>query len=418
MNVRAGGLFLAATLAGCGVATSPTSFVQGGGSGTRLVDGQAIPGEYIVHLKPGARTNVAGNVAGTLDLGDLGTFVLVRSAGVGLMNTLKTNPDVLGTSPNRHVRLSVERAAPSLPGLVVPESNDPLYGKQWYVPHIGTDRAWGATRGRGVVVAVVDTGVDYNHPDLKANMVGPGYSFVTNKPDGIDVFGHGTHVAGIAAAAADNGEGVAGIAPEAKILPVTVLGPEGGGNLFNIASGIKYAADYGQKNNVRVVINLSLGGPAIFDPVSKYAGWYATKRNALPIAAAGNSNTAVGTPARDPSYMAVSATDRNDQKASFSNFGKEIAVAAPGVEIMNTTPTYDCPLNNSGYSKNYAALRGTSMATPVVSGVAALVWSQHPDWKWDKVRDHIQETALDLGTPGHDPHFGHGLVQAAAAVGR
>ena len=420
MKGRSTGILLAATLAGCGVAGNMPALVQGQGTAASLIHGQAIPGELIVQLKPGSRAAL-GPVAGTLDLGDAGKFILLKSApgALNTLDTLKANPDVIGASPNRYVKLPVEAARPNVPALLAPESSDPLYSKQWYLPQIGTDRAWGATRGRGVVVAVVDTGVDYNHPDLKANMTGTGHSFVTNTDDGIDVFGHGTHVAGIAAAAFNNGEGVAGVAPEAKILPVGVLGAEGGGSLFAIANGIKYAADYGVKTNSHVVVNLSLGGPATFDPVSKAAGWYATKKGALLVAAAGNSNTAVGTPARITEYfMAVSATDQANGKASFSNFGKEIAVGAPGVEIMNTTPTYKCPLNDHGYALNYAALRGTSMATPVVAGVAALVWSIHPDWTWQQVRDHVRKTSRDLGEPGHDNVYGDGLVQAGAAVGR
>ncbi|MBM3267669.1 MAG: S8 family serine peptidase [Candidatus Sericytochromatia bacterium] len=407
-----GAAFVALTLAGCGVAQTLPLGTQGGA----MVDGQAVPGELIVQVKPGARFAPQGQVGQSLDLGEAGTFYLTRGQA-GQTGSLAKNPDIVGVQPNRFVQLPITPAAPNLPALAVPESNDPLYGKQWYLPHIATDRAWGVTRGKGVVAAVVDTGVDYDHPDLAGNMVSKGKSFAGGK-DGKDVFGHGTHVAGIIAATMNNGQGVAGVAPEAGILPVTVLGANGGGNLFAIAGGIKYAADYGKNNKVKVVINLSLGGPAVADPISKAAGWYASGKGALLIAAAGNSSTAVGTPARIKEYfMAVSATDNKDAKANFSNFGPEISVGAPGVDIMNTTPTYDCPLNEHGYAKNYAALRGTSMATPVVAGVAALVWAKNPGWDWKQVRAHLEKTSKDLGTPGHDTHFGHGLVQAGAALG-
>ncbi|MBM3270518.1 MAG: S8 family serine peptidase [Candidatus Sericytochromatia bacterium] len=383
--------------------------------------GQAIPGEYIVHARPGSSPALrAGKLLSTLDLGSQGRFLLVRAdlSASALQRQLEST-DVLAVTPNRSFKLELPRAGATLPVPSLPESRDPLYEQQWYLPRVGADRAWQATRGKGVVAAVVDTGIDYNHPDLAGNVVGPGHSFVTGKPDAIDVFGHGTHVAGIIAAMADNGEGVAGVAPETRLLPIGVLGANGGGSLFAIAAGIKHAADYGEAQKVHVVINLSLGGPGTaFDPISTAAGAYATGKGALPVAAAGNSNEGVGTPAKiQEYYMAVSAIDRDDKKASFSNYGPEIAVGAPGVDIMNTTPTYQCPLNEHGYARNYAALKGTSMATPVVAGVCALVWSRNPDWTWRQVRDHVARTALDLGKPGKDDVYGSGLVQAAAAVG-
>ena len=413
---------LAFAVAGCG--TDAIGLFRATESTTgALVDGQAIPGEFIVQVKPGRVPVIkGGKVVSTLDLGKQGRFYLVRAenlAGAAMKSALASDPAVVTVGPNRHFQVPVSALAPRLPALVLPQSSDPLYGQQWYLPHIGADRAWPVTRGSGVVTAVVDTGVDYNHPDLKASMVGPGYSFVDNKPDAIDVFGHGTHVAGIVAAAANNGKGVSGVAPETKILPVGVLAANGGGSLFTIASGIKYAADYGPANDVHVIINLSLGGPATaIDPISTAVGKYATAQGALPVAAAGNSNTAVGTPAQiSQYYMAVSAINQKDQKASFSNFGPEISVGAPGVDIMNTTPTYKCPLNEHGYAQNYAALKGTSMAAPVVSGACALVWSIHKDWTWKQVREQVEKTALDLGQAGRDDVFGYGLVQPSVAVG-
>jgi thermitase len=208
------------------------------------------------------------------------------------------------------------------------------------------------------------------------------------------------------------------VAPDAKLLPVQVLSAAGSGNLYDIAKGIKYAADYGVQNKVHVIVNLSLGGGAMVDPISYTTGWYATGKGALLVAAAGNSNTAVGTPARwDKYYMAISAINEQDEKASFSNFGPEISVGAPGTNIVNTTPSYEVPLNKFGYPKWYAPLQGTSMACPVVAGTAALVWSIHPEWNWKQVRLHVEKTAKDLGKSGKDDQFGHGIVQAAAAVG-
>ncbi|MBM3273794.1 MAG: S8 family serine peptidase [Candidatus Sericytochromatia bacterium] len=414
--IATSGALLALSLSACGAPGAP-GLAGTAATTAGMVDGQAIPGEFIVAAKAGRAPSLAGvSVAGTLDLGREGRYLLVRSPKLTL-GAIAADPAVAGVSPNRFVKISVAAKGPTTVGFALPDSEDPHYKKQWYLPRIAADRAWARTRGAGVVAAVVDTGVDYNHPDLKSSVVGPGYSFVTQKPDAIDVFGHGTHVAGIIAAAANNAEGVAGVAPEAKILPIGVLGANGGGNLFAIAAGIKYAADYGTDHKSHVVINLSLGGPAALDPISLAAGAYATGKGALLVAAAGNSNGAVGTPARiSQYYMAVSAIDANDRKASFSNFGPEVSVGAPGVDIFNTTPTYRVPLNDHGYAQNYAALKGTSMAAPVVAGVCALTWATHPDWTWKQVREQVEKTAMDLGQAGKDDQFGYGLVQAEAAV--
>ena len=419
MKKRGAVALLALSLGGCGVSGSPGGMLRSAAEGATF-DAQAVPGEAIVHVKAGARLTAPYSVAETLDFGEDGKFMLVKTAPgqIGaLSQALSGNPDVLGVSPNKRVKLVVPAAQPGLPERVVPASNDPLYGQQWYLPRVGADKAWGASKGKGVLAAIVDTGIDYDHPDLKANIADKGKSFVGGK-DGKDLFGHGTHVAGTVAAAFNNGQGVAGVAPEAALLPVTVLGADGSGSLFGIAGGIKFAADWGAERKFKTVINLSLGGPAAADPISTAAGWYATRKGALLVAATGNDNGPVGTPARITKYfMAVSATNQSDTKASFSNFGPEVAIGAPGVDIMNTTPTYKVPLNDHGYALNYASLRGTSMATPVVAGVAALLWAKNPQLTNVQVREKLEKTAKDLGTPGKDVQFGNGLVQAAAALG-
>ncbi|MBI6546640.1 MAG: S8 family serine peptidase [Cyanobacteria bacterium NC_groundwater_1444_Ag_S-0.65um_54_12] len=380
--------------------------------------------ELLVQLRTGTHLPEINDAqfVDELDLEKYGKFILAKVAAnlaKQFAQKLLVQDGVLGVEPNRVVSVPLPKLRSPLLGFDHEKSrlDDPLYGKQWYLSRIGADKAWQNTKGADVMVAIVDTGVDYRHPDLDDNMVGPGYSYVNNKPDAIDEFGHGTHVAGIVGAIQGNGEGVSGVAPRVKILPVAVLGPTGSGSLFNIAKGIKHAADYGMQNKVHVVVNLSLGGAATADSISYTTGWYATGKGALLVAAAGNSNSAVGTPARwDKYYMAVSASDEKNEKASFSNFGPEISVSAPGVNILNTTPTYDVPLNKLGYSKYYAALQGTSMACPVVAGTCALVWSIHPEWNWQQVRMQVEKTAKDLGKTGKDDIYGYGLVQAGAAV--
>jgi subtilisin family serine protease len=418
MRRFAGILSATVVLAGCG-AVVPS---LGSQPAEAPVTGQAIAGEQVVQVKPGTRfvAPVGAKVVDTLELGDLGGFLLVKAEGPAMLASIKSVKGVVNVEPNRRVQLEVPAYKARALGLFrgALSVDDPLFAQQWYVNRIGAQKAWSRTQGEGVVVAVVDTGVDHGHPDLAANIVSKGYSFVNNRADGIDEQGHGTHVAGTIAAVQNNAEGVTGVAPKARILPVQVLAATGGGSLYQIAKGVKYAADYGVQNKVHVVVNMSLGGAATVDGVSYTTGWYATRKGALLVAAAGNSNTAVGTPARwDKYYMAVSAISEKDEKANFSNYGPEISVGAPGTNIVATTPTYDVPLNKFGYPKFYAPLQGTSMACPVVAATCALTWSVHLDWDWKKVRTHVQQTSLDLGPKGHDVVFGHGLVQADAALG-
>jgi thermitase len=311
---------------------------------------------------------------------------------------------------------NVEFAQPNyrLSALDTEPVNDPQANEQWHLSALHTYDAWKVSQGKDIVVAVLDTGVDANHPDLAGQVIGgPDYA---EKKNSMDVFGHGTHVAGLIAAKANNGVGVCGMAPQAKVLAIKVLDKDGQGSIFNIAKGIKYAADYGAKNHCKVVINLSLGGNSSFDPINWAAGWYASRRGALLVAAAGNTNSSVGSPANLKYFIAVSASDKQDNKATFSCYGKQVAIAAPGTNMLSTMPTYHVTLNNKGYSQQYAAMQGTSMATPVVSGIAALLWSHHPDWKAEQVRAALEKSVVDIGAPGRDEYFGFGRIDALKAV--
>ena len=215
-----------------------------------------------------------------------------------------------------------------------------------------------------------------------------------------DDFGHGTHVAGIAAAATNNGIGIAGISWGARVMPVKVLDQYGNGWYSDIADGIVYAADNGAK-----IINLSLGGAAASQTLCQAAA-YAQQKGALLVAAAGNAGAAVLYPAACDGVLAVAATDRSDQRASFSNYGPEVDLAAPGVDIYSTWPWLD----------GYFTKSGTSMAAPHVSGVAALVWSRWPEWTNMAVSRRITETAVDVDAAGWDPYTGWGRLDAAAAL--
>lgn len=367
----------------------------------------AVSKQVIVRAKAGRSLK---RLAAQRQLAILGSFVtdaehlLVETGDVAAFSlAIAREADVDVVSPNYLFQLNDVQAP-----------NDPRYGEQWALPKIGAPQAWAKTMGDPkLIVAVVDSGVDYHHPDLQGRVIkGINTTGEGAKHDPIDGQGHGTHVAGIIAAAANNGVGVAGLAPNVTILAEKVLNAQGNGTLFNIAAGIRHAVNHGAK-----IVNLSLGGPAAEDPITLGVGAWAAKKGVLLVAAAGNSAGAVGTPARFANfYMAVGATDSTDALASFSCFGSELSVVAPGTKILSTMPTYHVPLNDKGYPRHYAALNGTSMATPLVSALAALVWSANPGWTRQQVRTHLERTAVDLGAPGHDPRFGFGRIDAAAAL--
>ncbi|NJP35085.1 S8 family serine peptidase [Micromonospora thermarum] len=319
--------------------------------------------------------------------------------------------------------------------------NDPLYDKQWGLQQIHAEQAWRTSTGAGVVIAVVDTGVDLGHPDLRSKLV-PGATFIdcgpapcgngdwrgpNGVPDASDE--HGTHVAGIAAAATGNGAGVAGAAPDAKIMPIKVL-EAGSGSFADIAAGIRYAVDHGAK-----VVNLSLGAlPGAqaltltgLESAATEAIAYARTKGVAVIAAAGNETSPLcATPAWEAGALCVAATDRNEVKAPYSNLGVKLdlrAVAAPGGagavtcddDVWSTVPR---GTGSAGCGQgDYDAYAGTSMATPYVAGVAALLFAQQRSL--DNVYSVLMSTARTpvLGLRGvYTPLYGWGIVDAQAAV--
>jgi subtilisin family serine protease len=323
---------------------------------------------------------------------------------------------------------------------------DPLWPDQWGPQRIRVAQARNLTHGEpSLLVAVLDTGVDWRHPDLASHVWNEndrhGYNLqaqgnlarcATSVPPtaGIsctqffleddrlttpmDVHGHGTHVAGIVAAVADNGEGIAGVA-QVTVLPVKVLAS--GVSSFNfwdiVASGIALAVDEGAR-----VINLSLGACGGELPLTVQAALdSAWNAGALVVAAAGNFNTTTPCwPAAYPSVISVTATDARDRRAAFSSFGATVDLAAPGNGILSARSRWITDFGYVHTGGGYWALSGTSMAAPHVAGVAALVWSARPDLSNADVRAVLEATGQDLGPPGWDPEYGHGLVDAAAAV--
>lgn len=276
-------------------------------------------------------------------------------------------------------------------------SNDSLYPNQWALPKISWDKldatasAYNPATPSGRI-AVVDTGVDYNHPDLSGKVdTGEDWDFVNNDGDAMDDNLHGTHVAGIAAANTNNGVGIAGVSINtAKILPVKVLNQNGSGYYSWVASGIIYAADRGA-----TVINLSLGGN-VKSTTLENAVNYAWSKGAVVVAAAGNSNNSSKTyPAAYDKAMAVWASDQNDNKASFSSYGSWVDIGAPGVSILSTIPLLKDTKDD--LQDGYYLGSGTSMATPEVAGLAGLLFSQNQGWSNQQVRNKIESTADPVG---------------------
>lgn len=305
--------------------------------------------------------------------------------------------------------------------------NDPDLAKQWNVSLIDLPRAWMWSRGEGQTIAIIDSGVDLEHPDLQAKMWwnpgeiagngmdddGNGYTddalgwdFVDDDAFPFDAYGHGTHVAGIAGAHTDNGLGVAGVGWEARLMALRVLNASGMGLWSDVAEAIVYAADNGAR-----VLNLSLGGPFESQTVADAVA-YAQAKGCLVVAAAGNNPyqpSPVLFPARLEEVVAVAATDPLDAPWALGNRGPEVDIAAPGVAIYSTVPMEEGA---------YGTISGTSMATPHVSGLAALLWAYEPDLTAAQVTYFITSTAQDVYTAGWDERTGWGRVDAYAALWR
>lgn len=304
--------------------------------------------------------------------------------------------------------------------------NDPLYlqGKQWNFDLLGMPEVWDsdAKLGDGVLVAVLDTGLsDGEHsarrvPDLAQTCIVTGYSFVDDNTDTYDSHGHGTHVSGTIAQSTNNGIGVTGLAPNACLLPVKVLSDEGSGSLADIADGIYLATDAGAK-----VINLSLGSPAPSDILARAVKYAADKGVFLSCAAGNDSKNHINYPAGHKGCHAISAINKSGELAWYSSHGsstegEKVFLTAPGGDVredlsggiwQDTVDPED--INKHGYFP----FQGTSMAAPHVAGVAALVISNLENPSLSEVEDILLSTAIDKDD---DEKFGHGLVNASAAV--
>ncbi|NJO72963.1 MAG: peptidase S8, partial [Leptolyngbyaceae cyanobacterium RM1_406_9] len=289
--------------------------------------------------------------------------------------------------------------------------NDPDYAKQWNFLNIKVESAWDETKGAGVTVAVIDTGVS-QVPDLRSTKFVPGYDFVNDRTEATDDNGHGTHVAGTIAQSTNNGYGVAGIAYEANIMPLKVLAASGGGTVADIAEAIRFAADHNAD-----VINMSLGGGGDTD-LMREAIDYAHSKGVVIVAAAGNANSnSASYPARYPKVIAVSALDSTGVKAPYSNFGAGVDISAPGGSTSGSNPSggvLQQTINPETGEAVFLAFQGTSMASPHVAGVAALVKASGVESP-DEIAQVLKQSARVIQGDELN-HFGAGQLDATAAV--
>jgi len=351
----------------------------------------------------------------------------------------QNNPDIEAAEPNYIMHAFL---VPNDPYYSSTGSWGQTYPDMWGMQKINAAAAWDQTTGsNSVVVAVVDTGVDRNHPDLAANMwTNPGeipnngidddgngyiddyygWDFVNNDNDPMDDYGHGTHCAGTIGAVGNNGIGVVGVNWNVKIMALKFLDASGGGTDEAGIKALQYAADMG----ARVSSNSWGGGGSV---AMEDAVKYEHDRGMVIVAAAGNANSdALGfCPAYADYAIAVAASNHNDAKACFSNWGEKIDVAAPGGDssscggiddhILSTRASINKMCGNS-LSDYYCIARGTSMATPHVSGLAALLLAKNPALTNEEIRQILRMGADDLGTVGKDSSFGYGRINAAGSM--
>lgn len=297
----------------------------------------------------------------------------------------------------------VEYAEPNYLFKKMESPNDPAYIDQWHHKKLGTGAAWTKSMGsKELIVAIIDDGIDRNHEDLKGRIVNA-YDTIRNRKHIVPKGEHGTHIAGIIAGSANNGIGGTGVAPNVKLMPINVFDGEYA-DTADIIDAIHYAVQ--QKANI---INMSLGDTSYSESLNK-AVQEAYKQGVLIVAAAGNEgdmgkNVQRVYPAAFSHVISVAATNSSDKRPSYSNYHSTVDIAAPGDDILSTLP-----------NGKYGWMSGTSMATPMVAGVAALIWSHEPKLNKTEVEYRLYDSAVDLGTKGKDIYYGNGRVNAKKAL--
>ncbi len=363
---------------------------------------QVVADRIMVRFMPGTRQ---ATIDAILAEYHLTLFYVIPGIDVYVLQTPPHRANAIVGQLNKLAAVKYAELVGAVQGLLTP--TDPDYGNpsKVYAPQkINAPAAWDISTGSSsVIVAVLDSGLSLSHPEFAGRII-QGYNFVSNTVDASDDYGHGTHVAGIIAMGLNNGSGSVGIAPGASIMPIKVLNSANSGTWDAVAAGIVYAVDHGAK-----VINMSLAGTtsalALIDALD-----YAVAHSVLMVAATGNgaSNTPQY-PAWYDQTMAVAATNTTDAFYTLSTYGDWVDISAPGVTVWSTYWKTTAPIT-------YTFMSGTSMAAPHVAGLAALLWSNRPALGVADVRALIENSAVDLGTPGADWYYGHGRINAGAAL--
>ena len=372
--------------------------------------GEVIPGEVVVGFRDVYRGRESIRSRG-LDVRRLlespaliAAVVDSRGRAVSdVLAELRADPAIAFAEPNYLVRLADEGTVTAV------AVSDPKTGDQYSLDRMRVRNAWAATHGGSNVIAVLDTGVQAGHGDLIGRVL-PGRDFVNDDTNAADDNGHGTWVAGIIAANANDGYGMAGISWTDKILPVKMMNSNGTGSSADLAAGLVWAADKGAD-----VINMSVGGFPYSQAVQNAVN-YAWNKGAVLVGAAGNNRREeVFYPASFDNVVSVSATQNNDEFSNWSSWGPKVDVSAPGSSVLTTNCTAGiCPHPDWG---SHTLISGTSFATPNVAGVIALIRAKYPSFTPQQVVDRLRNTADDLGYAGWDPKYGRGRVNAERAVG-
>ena len=354
---------------------------------------QLIPGQVVIGLAEGTslsdlnlQPHIVPDFSDSAELAEINVVILDVTPGkeIETANALQQQANVMFAEPNYLLYADF-----------VP--NDTHWGDQYAPASVGAPDAWDVTTGNSaVVLAIMDSGIDISHPEFTGRLL-TGYDFVDNDNIPQDGDGHGTHVAGIAAATGNNGRGIAGIDWQARILPIRILNNFGSGSTVNFAKGILYAIE-----NKADVINLSLG-TSVNSSLLEYSTYYAYQSGIALVASAGNFNGPVSYPAAYPWVLAVGATNSLDQRWASSNYGAQLDLVAPGVDIYST-----------GLAGSYFYETGTSMSAPLVSGTAALLAGRSGFSTPNRIYTAITNTASQY--PARDDYLGYGLLQVDAAL--
>lgn len=362
------------------------------GPGPAPASPRFAPGHILVAPQPGSAssdfqqvlTAQGGRSLGRLQGIDVHMVEVPTGSEQNAVSHLTRNPHVLFAE--------LDQLAPP-----AANANDPYFGNEWHLAKINAPTAWDTSTGIGITIAILDSGIDGTHPDLAAQMV-PGWNFFDNNSDTTDVYGHGTAVAGVAAAALNNSVGMAGVAGGARVMPVRIADATGHAYWSAAAQGLAWAADHGAQ-----VANISFEGMTASSTMQAAAQYFRSKGGAV-IVAAGNTG-AVDNTAPTDTMIVVSATDNEDRITNWSTYGSFVDISAPGQNIYSTA-----------MGGGYGTWSGTSMAAPIVAGTAALILALRPELTPEQVGYKLRTTATDLSPIGPRIYFGYGRVNAAAAV--